>query len=446
MPLALRLALILSGVTLVTLLVAGAAVNRVVSRSYEDVVGQQQEEQVEAAAGALGDLVRVGGGPGRLGEGARIMNRLAQSLGGPVTLLGPDGSPLATAGRPLPPNTPSEDISAPVTTATGTEVATLVATIPTTAAATDRPFLQLFNGVLLVGGLAAVAVIAGLSVLIARRQTRPLADVTAAASRLGAGDLSARATGGGDRESQELAGAFNTMAGRLESSEMLRRRAATDMAHDLATPATVLESQLQAMIDGVVPKNVANLEAARAASSALGSVIVQMGELASAEAAPLQARPERVEISALLAEAAAALEGLYREKGVTLNVDAGEPDLAAWADLAHLGRALRNVMTNAAQHTPPGKSVHVAATRATTTTGERVQIRVADQGTGIPEADLPHVFERFYRSDPARTAGSGAGIGLTIARELLAPSGGTISVEKTDPDGTTLLLELAASA
>lgn len=446
MPLALRLALILSGVTLVTLLVAGAAVNRVVSRSYEDVVGQQQEEQVEAAAGALGDLVRVGGGPGRLGEGARIMNRLAQSLGGPVTLLGPDGSPLATAGRPLPPNTPSEDISAPVTTATGTEVATLVATIPTTAAATDRPFLQLFNGVLLVGGLAAVAVIAGLSVLIARRQTRPLADVTAAASRLGAGDLSARATGGGDRESQELAGAFNTMAGRLESSEMLRRRAATDMAHDLATPATVLESQLQAMIDGVVPKNVANLEAARAASSALGSVIVQMGELASAEAAPLQARPERVEISALLAEAAAALEGLYREKGVTLNVDAGEPGLAAWADLAHLGRALRNVMTNAAQHTPPGKSVRVAATRATTTTGERVQIRVADQGTGIPEADLPHVFERFYRSDPARTAGSGAGIGLTIARELLAPSGGTISVEKTDPDGTTLLLELAASA
>lgn len=446
MPLALRLALILSGVTLVTLLVAGAAVNRVVSRSYEDVVGQQQEEQVEAAAGALGDLVRVGGGPGRLGEGARIMNRLAQSLGGPVTLLGPDGSPLATAGRPLPPNTPSEDISAPVTTATGTEVATLVATIPTTAAATDRPFLQLFNGVLLVGGLAAVAVIAGLSVLIARRQTRPLADVTAAASRLGAGDLSARATGGGDRESQELAGAFNTMAGRLESSEMLRRRAATDMAHDLATPATVLESQLQAMIDGVVPKNVANLEAARAASSALGSVIVQMGELASAEAAPLQARPERVEISALLAEAAAALEGLYREKGVTLNVDAGEPDLAAWADVAHLGRALRNVMTNAAQHTPPGKSVRVAATRATTTTGERVQIRVADQGTGIPEADLPHVFERFYRSDPARTAGSGAGIGLTIARELLAPSGGTISVEKTDPDGTTLLLELAASA
>ena len=105
---------------------------------------------------------------------------------------------------------------------------------------------------------------------MARRQTKPLQDVAAAATRLGSGDLTARATGGGDRESQELAGAFNSMAGRLESSEMLRRRAATDMAHDLATPATVLQGQLQAMIDGVVPKSKANLAAA-AASAAIKS-------------------------------------------------------------------------------------------------------------------------------------------------------------------------------
>ena len=86
--------------------------------------------------------------------------------------------------------------------------------------------------------------------------------------------------------------------------------------------------------------------------------------------------------------------------------------------------------------------VQVTAVPATTSSGEQVQIRVIDHGTGIPEDDLPHIFERFYRSDPARTAGSGAGIGLTIARELLAPSGGAISVESTGPDGTTMLLAL----
>jgi signal transduction histidine kinase len=327
----------------------------------------------------------------------------------------------------------------------------------------DRPFLRLFNIALLVAGLVSVAVIAGVSVWLARRQTKPLHDVADAAARLGAGDLSARATGGGDRESQELAGAFNTMAGRLESSEMLRRRAASDMAHDLATPATVLQGQLQAMIDGVVPKSKANLEAAAASAAALGSVIVQMGELASAEAAPLQTRLEPVNVAAALAEAAAALDGLYRERGVTLTVDPVQPpELAARADPAHLGRALRNVLTNAAQHAPSGSMVRATATAATAMTDAapttRVELRVIDQGPGIPAEDVPHVFERFYRSDPARTAdigatgatgagtgatgSGGAGIGLTIAREVLAPGGGSITVERTGPDGTTILISL----
>jgi two-component system sensor histidine kinase BaeS len=205
------------------------------------------------------------------------------------------------------------------------------------------------------------------------------------------------------------------------------------------------------MIDGVVPKSKPNLEAAAASAAALGSVIVQMGELASAEAAPFQARPERVEVAAILAEAASALDGLFRERGVNLIVEPSASNLAAMADTAHLGRALRNVLTNAAQHTPSGKSVRVSATTATvmtaTTPTNRVQIRVADEGPGIPAEDLPHIFERFYRSDPARTASpnAGAGIGLTIARELLAPSGGQILVEHTGPDGTTVLLDLRSS-
>ena len=93
--------------------------------------------------------------------------------------------------------------------------------------------------------------------LAANRLTRPLREVAGAARRLGHGDLSARARGGPDAESAELATAFNGMAERLERSEALRRRAASDLAHDLATPATVLESQVQAMVDGVVPADAA---------------------------------------------------------------------------------------------------------------------------------------------------------------------------------------------
>lgn len=445
MPLALRLALVLSAAVLIVLVLTGAVVNRVVIRSFDDVVTAQQNEQVFAAADALADVLHQGGS---LREARGVLTRLSHNLGAHVEVLGPNGQAISQIGPEPRSGTETRQVAADVTVS-GTKMAEVQATVPVRNA--EQPFLRLFNGALLVSGLVSLIVIAGLAVWVARRQTQPLRDVAAAASRLEGGDLSARATGGGDRESQELAGAFNTMATRLERTEMLRRRAATDMAHDLATPATVLEGQLQAMIDGVVPKSRANLETARASASALGSVIVQLGELASAEAAPLQARPERVEVAAVVAEASSALDGLYRDRGVKLEVEAVAPELAAWADSAHLGRALRNVMTNAAQHTPRGRAVRVAAT----STGEgthRIQIRIIDQGPGIPTEDLPHIFERFYRSDPSRAAQSGAGrsagagIGLTIARELLAPGGGAISVERTGPDGSTLLLDLPAPA
>lgn len=438
LPLAVRLGLVLSAVVLVVLLLAGAVVNRVVSGQYEDVVSQQQTQQVQAAADALSELLRQGG---RLGEARTVLDRLSHNLGAEVVVLGPGGREIARVGMMMPAGAPTHEIRADVVVNDQT-AATLVAVVPTQGSA-NRPFLGVFNAVLLIGGLVAVVVIAGLSVLIARRQTRPLHDVALAAARLEGGDLSARATGGGDRESQELAGAFNSMASRLEQSETLRRRAASDMAHDLATPATVLESQLQAMVDGVIPRSKANLEAARASAAALGGVVVQLGEMAGAEAAPLQARPEAVGIDAAMSEAAAALDGLYRERGVTLTTEPVPGGLTARVDAVHLGRALRNVLTNAAQHAPAGSRVRVTA-RATQPVGgtaSAVEIRVIDDGPGIPAQDLPHVFERFYRSDASRTGQTGStGIGLTIARDLLTANGAAIAVESTGPTGTTMLI------
>ena len=155
----------------------------------------------------------------------------------------------------------------------------------------DRAFLSVFNLSLLVAGLLAIVAVVAIALLLSSRLTRPLQGVAAAAQRLGHGDLSARASGGPDRESNELAAAFNAMAERVQRSEMLRRRAASDMAHDLATPATVLESQLQAMVDGVVPADREQLDRARAAAGALSGVIAQLGELVDAESGVLQRRP-----------------------------------------------------------------------------------------------------------------------------------------------------------
>jgi signal transduction histidine kinase len=221
---------------------------------------------------------------------------------------------------------------------------------------------------------------------------------------------------------------------------VLRRRAASDLAHDLATPATLLESQLQAILDGVVPADPEQLERARTAAAALSGVILQLGELTQAEAAPLQRRPETIDLRDLAAEIADGVEGLARQRGVTVSVE-GSP---AWtvADRGQLARAIRNVVTNAIQHSPRSDSVTIAVAAES----DGAVVRVRDAGPGVDPADLPFIFERFYRADRSRGGTRpGSGIGLTVARELIRANGGTIEVEATGPGATTFRVQLPRS-
>ena len=425
-PLAVRLAALLAAVVVLVLFVAGVIVNRAASRSLEEQLGPREQQRVGLAVAIVEEALERGDGRGV----GMLLRRIANETGGQVRVVAPGGEVLyRTGGRPLPGET--DTISTDLSAAAGG--GSLELEVPSTQA----PILRAFNSALLVTGIVAVAALLLASIVVASRVTRPLRGVAAAAHRLGDGDLGARAEGGPDAESAELASAFNGMAERLERSETLRRRAASDLAHDLATPATVLESQLQAMVDGVVPADAAELEKARAAAASLSGVILQLGELTQAESAPLHRRPERVDLSALAADIVASLDGLVREHGVTATVQGP----ATWidADRGQLTRALRNVITNAVQHAPAGStvSVEVAADPGPT-------VRVRDAGPGIAPEDLPYVFERFYRADRSRGAAPGSGIGLTVARELIDAGGGTIEVESTGPTGTTFRIQLPA--
>ena len=429
-PLGVRLAVVLSAAVLAVLLIAGLAVNRFVSGSLERELSAAERDRITVVAGAIAgvdlDVPRARHGV------EVVLRRIANTMRGHVQLIGPGGELLVDVGK-LPLGVSTETISEPVP---GSD-ATLRIDVPRT----DRAFLGIFNLSLLVAGLLALVAVAGIALLLSSRLTRPLQGVAAAARRLGHGDLGARAIGGPDRESSELAGAFNAMAERVQRSEMLRRRAASDMAHDLATPATVLESQLQAMVDGVVPADREQLDRARAAAGALSGVIVQLGELVDAESAVLQRRPQALALNELLAEVELAIEPLFRERGVELDVAQPRAALRVEVDPVQVGRALRNVLANAAQHSPGGATVRVAVEA----TAAEAVVRVTDGGPGFAAEDLAHVFERFYRADQARAAGeprSGSGIGLTIARELLAANGGRIAVEQTGTEGTTFAIAL----
>jgi signal transduction histidine kinase len=429
-PLSVRLALTLSVAVLAVLLIAGIAVNRFVSGSLEQELSAAERDRITVVAGAIGG-VDLSAPRARKGV-ELVLRRMANTMRGRVQLIGANGEQLVDVGR-LPPGVSTQTISEPIPGSGGT----LLIDVPRA----DRAFLGVFNLTLLVAGILAILAVVAIALFLSGRLTQPLRNVTAAAHRLGQGDLNARAVGGADRESGELAGAFNAMAERVQRSEMLRRRAASDMAHDLATPATVLESQLQAMVDGVVPADREQLDRARAAAGALSGVIVQLGELVDAESAVLQQRPQVIALNELLAEAERAIEPFFRERGVALAVANGEQSLRVSVDPTQVGRALRNVLANAAQHSPKGATVRVGVD----TSGSEGLVHITDSGTGIGAEDLPHVFERFYRADQARATGeprSGSGIGLTIARELLAANGGRIAVERTGPDGTTFAIAL----
>jgi len=228
--LAWRIGLLLGVVVIAVLLLIGIVVNRVVINSYETVLTGQQQQRLDDAADTLADRLSR---PVGLARAQALVMRLATSLGGEVRVIGMDGTTLAAFGRA--PTGEGSRYTAPVSL-NGQIVANLEADLP--ARAGDPGFLPLFNVTLAVAGVVSVLVIVIASASIAGRLTRPLHDVAAAARRLEAGDPTARATGGDDRESSELAESFNAMADRLERSEMLRRRAASDIAHDLATRAS----------------------------------------------------------------------------------------------------------------------------------------------------------------------------------------------------------------
>jgi two-component system sensor histidine kinase BaeS len=432
-PLSMRLALLLSVAVIAVLLITGIAVNRLVSRSLEQELGAAQHDRLAFLAAEL-DGVDLSTQRARRIVGAAL-RRLANSVSGRVELVAADGSVVLAAGN-LANAAAAQVLEEPIPG--GGPAANLVLRVPSA----ERAFLRVFNLTLVVAGVVAVLVLLAAAALLSDRLTRPLRGVAAAARRLGAGDLATRAEGGPDRESAELADAFNAMASRLQSSEELRRRAASDMAHDLATPATVLESQLQAMLDGVVPADREQLERARAAAASLSGVVVQLRDLVDVEAAALQRRPESVAVATLMTEAASALQPLFRERGVRLEVEMGDGTHVE-VDPAQVSRALRNVMTNAAQHAPAGSAVVLSAGHD----GARQVLRVADRGPGIAPEDLPHVFERFYRADRSRGASAGgSGIGLTIARELARANGGDVWVELTGSSGTVFAIGLPVAA
>lgn len=277
------------------------------------------------------------------------------------------------------------------------------------------------------------------SIKASRSLTEPLNRLATAAYDIGARNFSRRVEVRGTDEVMAVAQAFNKMADELEKSETLRRNLVADVAHELRTPLSVLQGNLRALLDDLYTLDKSEVAKLYNQTRLLNRLVNDLHELAQADAGQLSLNRQLVDLNQLVTEMVEIYAPTAEEDGIQLQTELTSlPPLSA--DPGRLTQILHNLLANALRHTPAGGAITIKTTAQATT----VRLTMQDTGEGIAAEHLPYVFERFYRTDPARARERGnAGLGLAIVRALVYAHGGQVQVTSAGlGQGTTFTIEL----
>ncbi|MGI5939858.1 MAG: sensor histidine kinase [Thermoleophilia bacterium] len=299
------------------------------------------------------------------------------------------------------------------------------------------------NQGILWGALASIAAAIIASYLVTGWITRPLAHMADAADKIAAGDYGQRVSHVGRDEIGRFAIAFNDMAGQLEQTETIRRELLGTISHEIRTPLATVEGYMQGLIDGVVPAEPETYELVRREAARLNRLVTDIERLSRLEAGAEPINPRYMGAVEAVEAVVVPLKPQFANAGLSLDIDCPKPCPNVWADPDKFAQILGNLLSNSLRYTPRGGAVTVAVR------GEEsmVAFSVKDNGIGIPEADLPHIFERFYRVDKSRSsAGGGSGIGLAVVKALVEQMGGSISADSAPGAGTRITFRLPHSS
>jgi two-component system OmpR family sensor kinase len=289
---------------------------------------------------------------------------------------------------------------------------------------------------------AAVVLAALLSGMIFTRViTKPIGELTAVIRQMSKGTFSARVPEHGSGEIRQLASAFNSMSEKLETLDQSRNQFVSNASHELKTPLATMKIMIESLIYQPEMEQElrtefltdVNLEIDR-----LSRIVSELLTLVHADSHSMKLDREKMSLSAVVKETAHRLEPLIEQKKQTLSLqlqDSGD----MFADREKLKQVVYNILDNAVKYTHEGGQVQVSLQRV----GRDVLLQITDDGPGIPRDSLPHVFDRFYRVDRARSRESGGtGLGLSIAQQIVALHGGIIRVDSEEGKGTTFTVEL----
>jgi signal transduction histidine kinase len=276
---------------------------------------------------------------------------------------------------------------------------------------------------------------------LAHGMTSPLREMAAAASAMATGDYKRRVRASSRDEVGELARAFNAMAAELAGVDRMRRDLVANVSHELRTPIGALQALLENLADGVEPPDPAALRTALGQTERLGRLVAQLLDLSRLESGGLPLERARFPLRPMLEQVTRECElgDAFGEHPVWLKVCVQPGDLEADGDAERVHQVVANLLDNAVRHSPRDGRVWLSAH----SDGGLTRIEVADEGPGIPPHELERVFERFYRTDGARSAREGGtGLGLAIARWIVDAHGGEIRAEPREPAGCRMVVEL----
>ncbi|MEM7110941.1 MAG: ATP-binding protein [Chloroflexota bacterium] len=299
-------------------------------------------------------------------------------------------------------------------------------------ARTDR-VLQLS----VVGGLI-LALLMGLG--LSRVLVRPIRALTTAARSMAAGNLKQQVPIESQDELGQLATAFNQMSHDLDAAAQQRRQMTADIAHDLSTPLQVISGYVEAAQDGDLALTPARLNTIAGEIQHLSRLIEDLDLLAKADTQTLSLHLDALDLADFLQHVEMAFAPLAAAESVTLSVAVEEGLTAVSADDERLLQVLGNLIKNALRYTPVGGTIAITAHQQ----ANSIVLQVQDSGSGIDATDLPHIFDRFYRADEARSEGGKMGLGLAISRALIEAMGGTITAKSEGHEqGSTFTITLA---
>ena len=296
-------------------------------------------------------------------------------------------------------------------------------------------FVRSSNKVLLVSVsiLGLVSILAGF--IASRSLARPILELVNASGDIAEGNLSRRVNNTGHDEIGRLSQSFNSMAHNLEAQEKLRRTLLSNAAHELRTPLAIISGELEGMLDGVLPADTAALQSLHDEASRLTAILDGVDELSLAEASALNLHKETFLLNPFLSRILSRFERILADKNAVILLDC-QDNLRINADPDRLSQILINLISNSVKAVGSGGRVAIVAFPE----NAGVCLEINDNGPGIPEKDLPHVFERFYKGK-----NGGLGIGLAIVHELVAAHGGTVSVRSPVGGGASFRVQLPSS-